>query len=85
MKPRERYPVDCFRKQFTPRQVAKARLYITACGLYEARLNGARAGQRLFLQFGALLDDQGEFTQKNIQCSNKKPPATAGDLHLQGG
>lgn len=39
-----RYPVDCFRKQFCTESVAKARLYITACGLYEAKLNGCRVG-----------------------------------------
>lgn len=42
---KERYPVDCFRKTFTVHGVKKARLYITACGLYEARLNGVRAGE----------------------------------------
>ena len=42
---KERYPVDCFRKSFAVKQgVKKARLYITACGLYEARLNGRRVG-----------------------------------------
>lgn len=39
---KERYPVDCFRKCFTVSGVKKARLYITACGLYEAELNGTR-------------------------------------------
>lgn len=40
-----RYPVDCFRTVFsvTERPVA-ARLYATACGVYEARINGERAG-----------------------------------------
>lgn len=41
---RQRYPVDCFRKQFTAFEIKKARLYITACGLYEAKLNGKRVG-----------------------------------------
>ena len=42
---RERYPVDCFRKAFAlDRPVAKARLYATACGLYEAKLSGQRVG-----------------------------------------
>ena len=41
---KNRYPVDCFRKTFTLSDVKKARLYITACGLYEARLNGERVG-----------------------------------------
>jgi alpha-L-rhamnosidase len=41
-----RYPVDCFKKEFhTVKQIQKARLYITACGLYEAKLNGQRVGQ----------------------------------------
>ena len=42
---KRRYPVDCFRKIFHVPAVKKARLYITACGLYEARLNGARVGE----------------------------------------
>ena len=42
---RERYPVDCFRKVFSVKEpVKRARLYITACGLYEAELNGTRVG-----------------------------------------
>ena len=42
--PLKRYPVDCFRKCFETKDVAKARLYITACGVYEAKLNGSRCG-----------------------------------------
>lgn len=41
---KNRYPVDCFKKQFNAQDVAKARLYITACGLYEAKINGERVG-----------------------------------------
>lgn len=41
---KQRYPVDCFRKTFMLSDVKKARLYITACGLYEARLNGEKVG-----------------------------------------
>lgn len=42
---RKRYPVDCFRKTFElERAVRSARLYITACGLYEVRLGGEKAG-----------------------------------------
>ena len=42
---KERYPVDCFRKTFeVAGNVSKARLYITACGLYEARLGGKKIG-----------------------------------------
>ena len=43
---KQRYPVDCFRKVLRG-QVQKARLYLTACGLYEARLNGRRVGNAL--------------------------------------
>ena len=40
-----RYPADCFRKTFTAKEdIVKARLYITACGLYEAFINGKKAG-----------------------------------------
>ncbi|MGO1840102.1 MAG: family 78 glycoside hydrolase catalytic domain [Candidatus Microbacterium stercoravium] len=41
----ERRPVDCFRKIVPLRgDVASARLYATAHGLYEARINGTRVG-----------------------------------------
>ncbi|MCF0116005.1 MAG: family 78 glycoside hydrolase catalytic domain, partial [Erysipelotrichaceae bacterium] len=40
----QRYPVDCFKKEFDSNTLSKARLYITACGLYEAHLNGKRVG-----------------------------------------
>ncbi len=43
-----RYSVDCFKKHFTALHVEKARLYITACGLYEANLNGKRVGNFVF-------------------------------------
>ena len=43
---KERYPVDCFRKSFTVSgPIAEARLYITACGLYEAKLGGKKVGE----------------------------------------
>lgn len=45
---KNRYPVDCFKKQFNAQNVAKARLYITACGLYEAKINGQKVGNFIF-------------------------------------
>lgn len=47
-KKNRRYPVDCFKKSFNAICVQKARLYITACGLYEAKLNGKRVGEFIF-------------------------------------
>ncbi len=42
---KNRYPVDCFRKPLSiDKKLTRARLYITACGLYEARLNGVKIG-----------------------------------------
>lgn len=38
--PKRRYPVDCFQKHFTTREVKKARLYATAFGIYQAAVNG---------------------------------------------
>ncbi|MNO14200.1 Bacterial alpha-L-rhamnosidase [compost metagenome] len=41
----ERYPASYLRKEFaTEQEIAKARLYITACGVYEGWLNGERIG-----------------------------------------
>ncbi len=45
---KKRYPVDCFKKEFDASDVEKARLYISACGLYEARLNGQKCGEFVF-------------------------------------
>ena len=46
---KERYPVDCFKKVVTiQKPVASARLYATACGLYEARLNEKKIGDFCF-------------------------------------
>lgn len=41
---RKRYPVDYFQKIFTADHIKKARLYITACGVYEACLNRQKIG-----------------------------------------
>lgn len=41
---KRRYPVDCFLKTFTAENLRKARLYVTACGLYELAINGKRVG-----------------------------------------
>lgn len=38
--PKRRYPVDCFKKTFAAGEVKKARLYATACGVYQAAING---------------------------------------------
>ena len=41
----DRYPVDCFRKIFNvSKPVKTARLYATACGLYEACIGGKKVG-----------------------------------------
>ncbi len=45
---KDRYPVDCFKKDFEISAVKAARLYISARGLYEARINGERCGDFIF-------------------------------------
>lgn len=48
-KKNRRYPVDCFLKNFILKQnIEKARLYITACGIYEVKINGEKAGNFCF-------------------------------------
>ena len=42
--PLKKYPVDCFKKEFDAQNIKKARIYATACGLYELELNGERVG-----------------------------------------
>lgn len=42
-KKKERYPVDCFKKEFqTKKEIKKARLYASARGLYDVCINGSR-------------------------------------------
>lgn len=41
---KKRYPVDLFFRSFDVNSIAKARLYISCCGLYEANINGKRVG-----------------------------------------
>ncbi|WP_395243240.1 family 78 glycoside hydrolase catalytic domain [Agromyces sp. MMS24-K17] len=46
LKKHARHPIDCFRTGFRTRgPVARARLYATACGVYDAHLNGRRVGE----------------------------------------
>ena len=45
---KNRYPVDCFKKVFNANDVKKARLYISACGLYEAKINDKKCGDFVF-------------------------------------
>ena len=40
--PGYRYPVDCFRRSFSARNVVKARLYAAARGIYDVTVNGRR-------------------------------------------
>ena len=44
---KERYPVDCFKKDFRTGNgvVSRARLYMTARGIYDVRINGERLEQ----------------------------------------
>lgn len=43
------YPADYFMKSFSlTKAVSKARLYVTACGLYVAHINGQRVGKDCF-------------------------------------
>ncbi len=45
---KRRYPVDCFKKTFSlQKKITSARLYITACGLYSASINGVRVSMPL--------------------------------------
>lgn len=41
---KKRYPADNFKKCFNVKDVKSARLYATACGIYEAKINGKRVG-----------------------------------------
>ena len=41
---KNRYPVDFFKKEFTVSNLKNSRLYISACGVYEATINDKRVG-----------------------------------------
>ena len=42
---KKRYPVDYFRKSFVVKNLKTAKLFISALGLYEARINGQKVGE----------------------------------------
>ena len=46
--PSKKYPVDCFKKEFECQNIKKVRLYITACGLYETKINGQKVSDTCF-------------------------------------
>lgn len=48
VKKHQRYPIDCFLKEFSLNSIKKARLYITALGLYEAKINDKKVGLDVF-------------------------------------
>ncbi len=41
---KRRYNADYFKKEFEVKDIIKARLYITSCGVYEARINDKKVG-----------------------------------------
>lgn len=44
---KEKYPVDCFKKEFEVKDTKGALLYITCLGIYEAYLNGVKVGNAI--------------------------------------
>jgi len=64
----KRYPVDCFRKVFEAKNVVKARLYATACGLYEGSLNGQRMGN--FVLAPGYTDYQKRIQYQSVDVTN---------------
>ena len=51
---KNRYPVDYFQKEVEVKDVKKARLYISALGLYEAYINGEKVGNAVLAFFTSL-------------------------------
>ena len=69
-----RYPADHFRKTFSLiRKPAKARLYITACGIYETFLNGRRVGRQVLTPGSTCCDKR-----LNVQTYDVTPLLTEG-------
>lgn len=59
---KRRYPADCFQKKFVlEEKPVRARIYASARGVYESRLNGGRAGD--FIMAPGITD-----YRKRIQC-----------------
>lgn len=66
--PKKRYPADCFRKTFLVHGACSARLYITACGIYEAYLNGQKAGD--FMMAPGITDYRVRIPYQTIDVSD---------------
>lgn len=70
---KKRYPVDCFRKMISiEKPVKKARIYATACGVYESRLNGEKNG--LYVLAPGVTDYRKRVQYQAIDVTNQLHP-----------
>ncbi len=65
---KQRYPVDYFLKEFATKDIKKARLYITSCGIYEARINDNKAGS--FVLAPGITDFRKRLQYQTIDVTN---------------
>ena len=67
---KERYPVDCFQRKFVlTKPVKKARIYATACGVYESCLNGEKTGE--FVLAPGITDYRKRVQYQTIDVTNQ--------------
>jgi alpha-L-rhamnosidase len=84
----ERYPADEFKKEFSIEEVSKARLYITACGLYEVKINGIRVGNQVFTPGLTSYDKRIQYqvydVAEYLKAGNNSIEITLGDGWFRG-
>ena len=84
----ERYPVDEFRKSFKITDFSKARLYITACGLYETKLNGEKVGNQILTPGCTSYDKRVQYQvfdiREQLQCGENVWDISLGDGWFRG-
>ncbi len=69
-KKKERYPVDCFKKDFyvKDKKIKKARAYMSACGLYEGKINEKKIGS--FMLAPGITDYRKRIQYQTVDITN---------------
>jgi alpha-L-rhamnosidase len=84
----ERYPVDEFCKKFQVPEFVKARMYITACGLYETSLNGERVGDLAFTPGMTVYENRVQYQvydiTEQLHCGENTWDISLGDGWFRG-
>ena len=80
---KKRYPADCFFRKFTLEgNVRSARLYITACGIYETKINGKRVGDAVLVPGSTCFQKRAQYQTYDVtELLRSGQPGEEKDAH----